>query len=388
MSCSAHSEFQSEGLMVSNKDEIDILEYINVIKRRKNTIALIAVITFVCSIIISLLLPKSYRATASILPPQSEPSMNSMMMSKIPSSMGGGLGNFLGLKSPADLWIGMLRSKTVSDAVISRFNLKAFFSVQTMEDARDRLSARIDIKKTKEEIIIIAVVDSDPKRAADIANAFVEELDKVNKGLVMTGGQRTRLFLEQRLSSTKSELERLEGELSKFQESSNAVRIDEQSKTVIEALGLLKGQIIAKEVELETLLAFATEENPKVKTVKTQLSELRKNQREFENGKSNYGVFIPISKVPKLSTQYAEFLRDLKVQETLFELLTQQLEMAKIQEAKNSPTIQVLDIATPPEKKYKPKRSLIVLSATLVSICAGVIYAFFSDFRKKRREFF
>lgn len=369
---------------MNNSVEIDILEYFRVIKKRWKAIAIIVSTAFVCSVVISLILPKTYRATASVLPPQGESSMSSMMMSKAQAGVGGGLGNFLGLKSPADLWLGILRSNNVSDAIISRFKLKELFGMQAIEDVRQSLSYKVEIKKTKEEIIVIAVVDSDPKRAADMANAFVEELDRVNKGLGTTGGQRTRVFLEERLVLAKGELERLEGELRKFQEGSNAVRIDEQSKAVMEAIGQVKGNIIAKEVELETFLTYTTDENPQVKTVRTQLSEFRKKQRELESGKGDYGVFLPINRVPGLSVRYAEFVRDLKVQETLFELLTQQYEMAKIQEAKDSPTIQVLDEATPPDKKYKPKRSLIVMSATLLSFCAGVIYAFVADFRDRR----
>lgn len=373
---------------MNNSVEIDILEYFRVIRKRWKAIAIIVFTAFVCSVVISLILPKTYRATASVLPPQGESSMSSMMMSKAQAGVGGGLGNFLGLKSPADLWLGILRSNTVSDAIISRFKLKELLGMKAIEDVRQSLSSKVEIKKSKEEIISIAVVDSDPKRAAEMANAFVEELDRVNKGLGTTGGQRTRFFLEERLVLAKDELERLEDELRRFQEGTNAVRIDEQSKAVMEAVGQVKGNIIAKEVELETLLTYTTDENPQVKTVRTHLSEMRKKQREFESGKSDYGVFIPINRVPGLSVRYAELVRDLKVQETLFELLTQQYEMAKIQEAKDSPTIQVLDVATPPDKKYKPRRSLIVMSVTLLSFFAGIIYAFVADFRDRREGAF
>ncbi|MBI5643979.1 MAG: lipopolysaccharide biosynthesis protein [Deltaproteobacteria bacterium] len=372
---------------MNNKlEEIDLLEYWRVLKKRKAFIAVIVLTAFIGSIIVSLMLPKSYRASTSILPPQEEGILGAAMASRLSAGAAGGLaGSLMGLKSASDLWVRILKSQSVTDSIIERFGLKKGDG-DTIENARQGLEGRVEIKNSKEQIITIAVFDRDPVLAAKIANAFVEELDRVNRGLVMTGGQRTRVFLEKRLTEAKAELARLENATRGFQEGSGAVRLDAQSKAIIDVIGAVKGQAIAKEVELQTLLSYATPENPEVMLRKTELEELRKRQIELEQGKSGNGIFIPTNSMPKLSVEYARLMRDLKVQETLFELLTQQYEMSKIQEAKDSPTVQVLDVAKPPEKKSRPRRSLIVIATTFLTSCGAIVFAFLLELLERRRE--
>lgn len=372
---------------MNNKlEEIDLLEYWRVLKKRKSLIAVIVSAAFIGSIIVSLMLPKSYRASTSILPQQEEGILGAAMASRLTAGAAGGLaGSLMGLKSASDLWVRILKSQSVTDSIIERFGLKKGDG-DTIENARQGLEGRVEIKNSKEQIITIAVSDRDPVMAAKIANAFVEELDRVNRGLVMTGGQRTRVFLEKRLTEANAELARLENATRGFQERSGVVKLDEQSKVIIEAIGLVKAQVIAKDVELQTLRSYATNENPEVSLRKTELEELRKKQRELEQGKVNNGIFIPTSNLPKLSAQYARLVRDLKVQEALFELLMQQYELSKIQEAKDSPTVQVLDVAKPPEKKSRPRRSLIVIATTFLASCGAIVFAFLLELLERRRE--
>src|SRR5579884_2473328 len=352
---------------------INLLDCWRILVKRRKLIGLIVGGTFILSVIISLFLPKIYASTTSILPPQQEGSvgMAGMAASQLAGGLGGLAGGFLGLKSPADLWVGILKSQTVRDAIIKRFGLMKVLKAKTIED-----------------IISITVEDKDPQMAALIANAFVEELDRVNKSAVMSAGGRMRAFVEKRLAEGKVELEKLEDAVKAFQEKNGAVKLDDQSKAIIDAIGRVKGQLMAKEVELQTFLSYATPNNPQAEILKAQVEELRGSLRELEEGKrgngpETKGIFIPTSKMPDLALQFARLLRDAKVQETLYSLLTQQYEIARIQEAKDSPTVQVLDMAKVPEKKVKPKRLLIITLSTFTATLFAIFLAFLAESLKK-----
>lgn len=357
--------------------EAELTVYLETVKRHKKVMAAIVGATFILSTIISLLLPKVYTSTASILPPQQEATLGaSMIASQIPAAMGGALSGFLGLKSPADLWVGILNSQTVKDEIIKRFDLRKVYGKEKIEDARKALDKKVSISKTKEEIILVSVDDEDPEVAARMANAFVEELDRINKQVVMSSGKRMRIFIEKRLLEAKDELGRIENEMKTFMETNRAVKLDEQSRVIIEAVGSIKGQLMAKELELQTLLSYAAPTNPQVEILQTQVKQLKEQMRELDEGSGQKDLFVPTSNIPRLTARYTTLLRDAKIQETLFELLTQQFEMAKIQESKDSPIIQVLDYAKPPEKKSKPKRGLIIVTATFASLLLSILLVF------------
>lgn len=370
---------------MNNDNEINLLDCWRVLVKRKRLIGFIVGGAFVVSVIITLLLPKWYATTAQILPPQSEGGMD--MLSRLPAEMSGLAGGFLGVKSTGDLWVGILNSQRILDAIIDRFRLKERYGASTIEDARSALKGVVRIEKAKKgEIISITVEEKDPEMAAAIANAFIEELDWVNRSLVMTAGQRTRTFVETRLREAKEALTRTEEEVRLFQDRNRAVKLDDQSKAIIEAIGAIKGLLMAKEVELQTLLSFATPTNPHAQLLKSEIEGLREQLNELEEGKGRPGspspkdIFIPTTHIPNLSLQYMRLLREAKIQETLYGLLTQQYEMARIQEAKDSPTIQALDVAKVPEKRSWPKRQRIVLLSTLTAAFTSFFVAFFLDY--------
>ncbi len=378
--------------MIDQEEEINLLDYWRILVRRKKLIALIVGIACVTSIVVSLALPKIYSATTSILPPQ--PDMLGLALgSPQPgsSAMGGLAGGLLGLKTPADLWVGILKSATVTDAIIDRFKLKGVFETKTLEATRKALKDRVKILKTKEEIISIAVEDRDPTRAAQMANVFVEELDKVNKKQVMTSGGRMRAFVEKRLQEAKQDLEKAEEAVKSFQEYNKAVKLDDQSKAIIGAVGALRGELMAKEVALQTMLSYATPNHPQVGILQTEVEELKQGLRELAEGKKKQNnpapkdIFIPTDKMPGLGLKYVRLLREAKIQETLHTLLTQQFEMARIQEAKDSPTVTVLDVAKVPETKVKPKRGIIVILSTVTSGFFSIFLAFFMEFLEKNK---
>ena len=231
-----------------DEEKINLLDYWRVLVKRKVLIGIIVGVAFVGSIIYSLLLPKIYASTASIFPPQQEGSM-----SGIASQLSGGLGSlaggFLGINTPVDQWLAILKSETIRDAVIQRFDLIKVFKAKSMEDARNTLNGMVKVSKSKEGIISITVEDRDPQ-AATLANGFVEELDKINKGLVTTSGRRMRVFVEDRLKEAKVELTKAEETIKGFQEKNKAYKLDDQSRAIIEAIGTIKGQLMAKEIIL------------------------------------------------------------------------------------------------------------------------------------------
>ncbi len=377
--------------MMDQEEEINLLDYWRVLVKRKKYIALIGGMAFVTSIVVSLLLPKIYAAQTSILPPQQDTMSLAFGAKQMGGAMEGLAGGLLGLKTPADLWVGILKSNTVNDAIIDRFKLKEGFKTKTIEETRKALKDVVKILKEKEGIISITVEGRDPKRAAQMANAFIEELDKVNKQQVMTSGGRMRVFVEKRLLESKQALTKAEEAVRSFQEQNKAVKLDDQSKAIIGAVGALRGELMAREVELQTMLSFATPNHPKVGILQTEVEELKERLRELAEGKKERDnprlkdIFIPTAKIPDLGLRYVRLLREVTIQETLHTLLTQQYEISRIQEAKDSPTVQVLDVAKVPEKKVKPKRTLIVLLSTFTAGFFSIFLVFFMEFLEKNR---
>ena len=221
-----------------------------------------------------------------------------------------------------------------------------------------------------------------------MANAFVDELDKINREVVVSSGRRMRIFVEKRLDDVKVNLAQTEESMKEFQEKFKAIKLDDQSKATIEAVGLIKGKLMAKEVELQTLLSFATSNNPQVEMLRAEIKALKKGIRELEGTISDKtsDIVIPTSKIPGLGLKYARLLREFKIQETLFELLTQQYEMSRIQEAKDSPTVQVLDRALVPEKRSKPKRKRIVILSVFLSAFLSIFLGFFLEYVARMKE--
>ena len=360
-------------------EDIELIVYWKTLSKYRKVIAAVTAAALVLSVAVSFLLPKKYEATASVAPPQQDDSLVSALSASLPTGLGGIAGGLLGKQSVSDLWVGILRSHNVRDPIIKKFGLQEYYDESNLVDTFKSLSKHVSVDESTEGIVSVTVEDWDPVRAAEMANSFITELDRVNRTMVTTAGARTRAFIAKRLAETKSELARLEGEMKEFQVRHKAIKVDDQSRVIIETIGEVKGQLMAKEVALETLSSYATSENPLVGVLKTEVDGLRRRLDELSAGRVGKDIFIPTEKIPDIALNYARLLRDVKIQETLFTLLTQQYEMARIQEGKDSPTVQVLDTATPPDKKSKPKRGMIVAVSTLSGLLGSVIYAFLRE---------
>jgi capsule polysaccharide export protein KpsE/RkpR len=327
-------------------------------------------------------------AETKFLPPQPQSTSAIQMLTQTVGQLAGVGAEVLGIKTPGDLYAELLKSNTVLDRIIERFNLMNLYEVKYRIEARKRLLDNLQVTVDKKSgIIKLAVYDKDPKRAADMANAFVEELRNLTKNLALTEASQRRLFFEEQLKEAKEGLLKAENELSEFQTKTGAIKVEEQAKTTIMAIATLRAQVTAKEAELRMLKSFMTPDNPEVKRAEEALRALKAELANLERKKGNSSeALIPTGKLPEVGIEYLRKVRNLKFYETLYELMLKAYEAAKLDEAKEAPIIQVIDRATPPEKKAKPKRALMVLIAGISAFFLSVIIAFFKEYIEKSNQ--
>jgi uncharacterized protein involved in exopolysaccharide biosynthesis len=309
-------------------------------------------------------------------------------MSGLLSQVGGTLGglglDILGGDSTSDVYVGILESRTVADNLIRKYDLMELYETKYMADTYKALSDMSAFAvDSRSQIISISVEDPNPQMASKIANGYVEELDVINRTVNITEGQRKRIFLEKRLLTVKEDLIKAETELQAFQEKYKLVSLEEQARVAIEGAAEIKAEIIAAQTELEVLKDFGTERQNEAVMLKARIAELQKQLARIESGgetNDESDFYIPFNELPDLGVRLARLTREFKIQENVFELLTSQYELAKIEEAKDVNTIQVLDEAVPPDKRAKPRRKLIVILTTFVAFFFSIFLAFFLEF--------
>jgi tyrosine-protein kinase Etk/Wzc len=365
---------QMQSTQPHDDDTINLLDYLEVIAKRWKMIAIVTTAAFVISIVVSFLLPKIYSSTAMILPPQQDQGMMGMMSQMIGGDLSSLAGSMLGKSTPADQYVSILQSDRIKGAIIDRFKLMEEFKVKYRLDMYDMMDSIADISAgRKDGIISITVEDEDPKRAAAIANAYVDELEKVTVKLSSSGAGRNKVFLEDRLARAKVDLVKAEDALKSYQTKNKALDITEQAKATIEGVAQLKAQLAVQEAQLASLRAYLTDDNDEIKTAKASIANIITQIAHLEgNGR---GSSIPsVGSVPALGEQYLRLMREFKIQETLVELLTKQYEMAKLSEANDVANVQVIQRAEIPDKKVKPKRRLLVIISTLAAGFIAVFY--------------
>ncbi|MEM3112528.1 MAG: GNVR domain-containing protein, partial [Candidatus Anstonellales archaeon] len=372
-----------------NNDEINILDILIVLLKRKSLIFKLTISVVIIAAILSLILPSIYRAETRILPPQGSVSSVLGLLSQLGGETGLGLaGGILGLKTPSDLYAGFLKSNTVLDRIIDRFKLMELYDIEYRVDARKELLDNIDVSiDSKSGIITLEVEDKDPERAAQMANAFVEELKNLTRGLAITEASQRRLFFEEELRNTKLSLMKAEEEFKKLQEKTGALKIEKQAEAVIEGIAELRAQIAAKEVELRVMRTYSTPNNPDLQKAEEALRAMKAELRKLEEkGSTNPDPLMPTGRMPEVGIEYIRKLRDMKFNETLYELLTKAYETARLDEAQDAVVIQVIDKAIPPDKRAKPKRTLMVLIAGFSGFFLSVFIAFIAEYREKASE--
>jgi capsule polysaccharide export protein KpsE/RkpR len=276
----------------------------------------------------------------------------------------------LGIKNPADMYVSLLTSRTVEDALIQRFGLMAEYREKRLSDARKELEYRTTaVAGAKDGLIRISVEDRDPRRAAEIANGYVEEFRKLSASLAITEAARRRLFFEQQLQEAKDNLSVAEEAMRATQQSTGVLQIDSQARSLIESAAILRGQVVAKQVQIQSMRSFAAEDNPRLILAKQELVALQSQLDRLAGSQPDAGSDIILSKgrVTGSGIEYVRRLRDLKYHETVFELLAKQFEIAKLDEAREGSIIQVVDSAIAADKRSSPHRLLIVVSVTILA---------------------
>jgi capsule polysaccharide export protein KpsE/RkpR len=359
---------------------------------RRKTLAKFAAWGAVAFVLIAVLIPSQFASTTRLMPPDSAQGQGLAMFAAAAGRLGGNLASIgnelLGLKTSDDLFAGVLLSRTVQDDLITKFDLRKVYRQRRWADARKELTHNTDIGiDRKSGILTIQVTDNDPRRASAMAQEYVAQLNYVVTQLNTSSAHRERLFLEERLTEVKQELEASEKEFSQFASKNGAIDIKEQGKAMVEAAALLEGQLIAARTELQGLRQIFTDNNVRVRSAQARVNELELQIRKMggtataaENAASpDNAVYPSIRKLPLLGVTYADLFRHTKVEEAVFETLTQQYELAKVQEAKEVPSVKVLDAADVPEKKVFPPRTLLVLTGTFLALGLGVLWVLLSD---------
>jgi uncharacterized protein involved in exopolysaccharide biosynthesis len=368
-------------------DEISLLEILVVFARHKKLVFLFPFVSAVAAALISLALPNIYTGTARILPPQpgGSPLAAALLGDVAGFPAGASVGQALGLKNPSDLYVSMLRSRTIADAIIQRFDLRKQFGKDTLVDTRRQLADVTDVSAGKDGIITIEVDDYDPVRAADMANAFVEELDQLTQRVSVTSAGRQRAFLEKQLHKAKEQLADAEIALRVTQEKTGIISVPEQGKAMIESVASLRALVAAKQVQLSALRTSATENNPDYVRAQQELAGLRVELAKIEksNPADGSNVIPSAEMIPEAGLEYVRKYRDMQYYQTLFELIAKQFEIAKAQEAAEGGLVQALDRAVAPDKKSKPYRSLIVLVTALLAGLIGLMGAFVVEAKER-----
>lgn len=364
--------------------EISLTSVFEGLVRRKRFIAGVTLLGVAASALVAFLLPPSYTAEAIILPPEKEQSSLQQFLSPFAGlgAMGGAAG--LGFRNPADLYVGILNSRTIADALIARFHLQQVYDRKTLVDTRKRLAQYVDIEAGRDTLIHISVEDRDPKRAADLANAFVDELHAQNSTVALTSAAQRRLFFQRQLASEKDALAQAEIALKKSQEVSGLMYPPGQAASLIQSDALVNAEIASREVVLQTLRTYATEVNPQVLMIQQQIAALRSQQNKLKTGSGTGSTLqVPSRRLPEAALEQIRRVRDLKYHETMFELLSKLYESARIDEARQAQVIQVIDRAIPPDKRSWPPRALLIMVGGLIALFGAVLFALVQNSRAK-----
>ena len=371
-------------------DEVSILDLLIVLAERKRLILFCTAGFAIVSMIISLILPKSFTATAVLMPPRQSSSIGSLLSAEL-GSLGGMAelaGNSLGIKNPNDMYIGMLKSQTVEDAMVKEFGLMHEYNTRYLSAARKAFENHVTLDGNgKDGLIHISVEDHSPEKAAEMANGYVDAFRHLSEGLAITEASQRRLFFQQQLDQAKDNLANAEEALKKTEQTTGLIQLDSQARALIETAAGLRAQITAKEVQIQAMQTYATGQNSQLVEAQQELDSLRAQLARLGGDESNPNAFFPSKgKVPEVGLEYMRKLRDVKYYETIFQIMARELEIAKVDEAREGSFVQVVDPAIVPDHKSSPKRALIVIVATLAGFFIGALTALIQAGMARLRE--
>jgi tyrosine-protein kinase Etk/Wzc len=371
----------------NNSDEINIedpsdlsllnlIDYLEILAKHKRMIIGLTTGLTVIAILYTLTLPNIYTASAKILPPQQQSGLlSAAMMSGALATMGGDL---LGESKNAKLYSEILRIESLRDPIIERFNLKKVYKAKLLEDVYKRMDKTITVVSGKEGIITISADDTDPKRAADLANAHVDQLRKLTSSLSMTGASNSREFLAGRIEETRKELAQAENNLKSFQSKHNILDAQAQAGATMGALNQLSSQLSAQEIQLDILRRTYSESSQQVKNLRQSIASLRDQIVKYKE--SGSGVIPGFENVPELGQEYVDLTRKYKTVEAVYDMLIRQYEAARLNESNDVSSIQIIQRAVVPEYKSKPKRARIVEASAFIALFFSILMAFLKEY--------
>jgi capsule polysaccharide export protein KpsE/RkpR len=380
-----------QALYDTEEDEapaVSLTEVLTWLGESKKPIAIVTAAAILVSLLVALLLPPIYTARASFLAPGSQQQSSSAAALAALGSLGG-LAGGLGAKTPDELYVALLKSDSVLRGLDARFDLKKHYDVETHEALRRVAPGLIRVSSDKKSGVIgVEVDDKDKNFAAELANAHEAEVTKLLGRLAVSEAQLRRVFFEKQLQETKENLVKAEQALKGVQEKSGVIVLDKQAEALITNAALLRAQIAEREVQLKVLRTSATEQNPAMIRLNSELRAMRAELARMESaqpGAPGSAVDMPVGNLPEAAIDYVRARRELKLQETLLESMVRQYEIAKLDEAKEGPTLQQVDVAQPPDYKSKPSRALIVVSSALIALLAASTWVVLSRYLALRR---
>ena len=355
-----------------------MLDVLVVLAQHKRLLIGLPLLLGALGLAVSMLMTPIFKSTARIMPPQQQNSGMAAMLGQL-GGLAGAAGGLGALKNPGDLYVGLLESRTVADRLIARLKLRERYSSKTMDQARRDLAGNTVIATGKKDgFITITTSDPDPAFAAQMANVYVEELTRLTQTMALSEASQRRLFFEKQLKDARDQLAEAEVSLRGTQEKTGMIQPEAQVQSIIASVAQVKGAIAAKEVEIKGMRTFASSGNPDLLRAQEELRGLQGQLGKLERSEpSKQGQLMGGSaKIPEVGVEYVRRVRDVKYYETIFELLAKQFELAKIDEAKDAPLIQLLDKAIPAEHKSKPSRALISLGAAAFGLVLALVLAF------------
>ncbi len=374
--------------------EVGIWDYFYVLYKWRKFIVINVFIVTLVAVVVALLLPVQYKATATVVAPRKTDILGGL------GSFGQSIREFApflrglgGGQIPLFTYLAILNSRTAMEKVVEKFDLIKVYGIKdsSMEKAVKELRGNTDFEIDENGILVINVYDRDRQRAADMANYFVDVLNEINIKLNTEEARNNRIVIERRYLQNLADLKAAEDTLKKFQQKYGIYYLPEQTKAAVQAAAELEAQIIAEEVKLGILQRRFGEDAPEVKSAMIQIEEMKKRLNQMKEGseksKSDMSLFVPFKDVPELGLQYLRLYRDYEIQNKLLEFIVPLYEQAKIEEQKNVPVVQVLDYAVPPEKKARPFRTLIVLSVFASALVLFVIISFANESLLNRKQF-
>ena len=363
-----------------NDPEVSLIDLLILVAERKWTVLRVAGVCTIVAAIIAVLLPPEYTAKVLLLPPQH----NSSIATDLASQMGnlGALAQLaapgLSIKNPNDMYVALLRSETVEDAMVKDYGLMHEYHKRYLSEARKKFEHYTDVDGSeKDGLIHISVEDRSPQRAAELANGYVAQFRLLSEHLAITEASQRRLFFQQQLEQAKDNLADAEVALKKTEETTGLIQLDAQARALIESAAMLRAQIAAKQVEIQGMSTFATGQNAELMEAQQELASLQSQLAKLGGSEqSPTSLIVPKGKVPEAGLEYVRRLRDVKYYETVFDILARQYEIAKLDEAKEGAIIQVVDPAIPPDRKSFPPRALIIVCAAVFGLLLGMLLVY------------